>query len=225
MFTLESIHQSGLNSVASHEIISLYQEKADRITIPMVVEKSGTGERAYDIFSRLVKSRIILLGNEIDEEEANVIMAQLLYMESNDPDKEICMYINSPGGLITSGLAIYDTMQYIKAPISTICMGEASSMGAYLLAAGAPGRRMALANAQIMLHQPLGGATGKASDIEIQANEINRLKGRLNALLAYHCQRDIKQIEADTERDFYMSAEQALEYGLIDQVLAPKAQL
>lgn len=225
MFALESISQSDLTAVATHDILSLYQEKADRITIPMVVEKSGTGERAYDIFSRLVKSRIILLGNEIDEEEANIIMAQLLYMESNDPDKEICMYINSPGGLITSGLAIYDTMQYIKAPISTICMGEASSMGAYLLAAGAPGRRMALANAQIMLHQPLGGATGKASDIEIQANEINRLKSRLNALLAFHCNRDIKQIEADTERDFYMSAEQALEYGLIDQVLAPKAHI
>lgn len=195
------------------------QEKAARISIPMVVEKTAQGERAYDIFSRLLKSRIILLGDEIDDDVANATIAQLLFLESDDPDKEINLYINSPGGVITAGLAIYDTMQHIKCPVTTICIGQAASMGAFLLCGGTKGQRLALPNAQIMIHQPLGGATGQASDIEIQAEEILRMKKQLNKLMSFHTGQPIEQIEKDVDRDNFMTPEQALEYGLIDKVI------
>lgn len=190
--------------------------------IPIVVEQTSRGERAYDIFSRLLKSRIIFIGQPIDDMVANLIIAQLLFLDSEDPDKEIGLYINSPGGSVTAGLAIYDTMQHIKSKVRTICVGQASSMGAFLLAAGDPGKRMALPNARIMIHQPLGGAQGQATDVEIQAREIIRIKKRLNELLAIHTKQDIKKIEHDTERDFFMSPQEAKEYGLIDEVIVPK---
>lgn len=190
--------------------------------VPMVVEQTSRGERAYDIFSRLLKDRIIVLGTPIDDSIANLIVSQLLFLEAEDPDKDIYMYVNSPGGVVTAGLAIYDTMQYIKARVNTICIGQAASMGAFLLAGGAPGRRMALPNARIMIHQPLGGAQGQATDIEIQAQEILRIKKRLNELLALHTKQDIKKIEKDTDRDFFMSPLEAKEYGLIDEVIVPK---
>ncbi|MBF2051879.1 MAG: ATP-dependent Clp endopeptidase proteolytic subunit ClpP [Candidatus Sericytochromatia bacterium] len=189
------------------------------MTVPYVYERTSRGERGYDIFSRLLKSRIILLGDEIDDTNANIIIAQLLFLEAEDPDKEINLYINSPGGLITAGMAIYDTMQYIKSPVNTICMGQAASMGAFLLAGGKAGGRMALPSAQIMIHQPHGGATGQASDIEVTAQEIMRMRSRLNFLLAHHTGQPIEKIDKDVDRDYFMSPEEALEYGLIDKVV------
>ena len=187
--------------------------------IPMVIEQDGRGERAFDIYSRLLKDRIIFLGTAIDDEMSNLIIAQMLYLESEDPDKEIFFYLNSPGGLVSSGLAIYDTMQYIKPPICTVCMGQAASMGALLLCAGAKGRRIALPHSRILIHQPLGGFQGQASDIGIQAKEILRLKKDLNGILAQHTGQSIKKIEADTDRDYFMTSMQAKEYGLIDEVI------
>lgn len=189
--------------------------------VPMVVEQTSRGERAFDIFSRLLKERIIFLGTPIDDQVANLIVAQLLFLEAEDPDRDIAMYINSPGGSVTAGMAIYDTMQYIKAKVSTICIGQAASMGAFLLCAGAPGKRLALPNSRIMIHQPLGGAQGQATDIEIQAAEILRIKRRLNDLMSIHCNQDLAKIEKDTDRDFFMSAEEAKEYGIIDNVIVP----
>jgi ATP-dependent Clp protease protease subunit len=190
--------------------------------VPMVVEQTGRGERAYDIFSRLLKERIIFIGSPIDDALASLVIAQLLFLEAEDPDKDVFLYINSPGGYITSGLGIYDTMQYIKPDVATICMGQASSMSALLLAAGAPGKRTALPHARIMIHQPLGGATGQASDIEIHAKEILNVREQLNQLFANHTGKPIESIEEDTDRNFFMSAEDAKEYGLIDKVLYRK---
>jgi ATP-dependent Clp protease protease subunit len=187
--------------------------------VPMVVEQTNRGERAYDIFSRLLKDRIIFIGSGIDDAVANLVNAQLLFLESEDPDKDINIYINSPGGSVYSGLAIYDTMQYIKPDVSTICVGLAASMGAILLGAGAKGKRYALPNSRIMVHQPLGAAQGQAVDIEIHAREILGIRERLNEILAKHTGQSIEQISRDTDRDFFMSAEQAKEYGLIDGVL------
>ena len=190
------------------------------VTVPYVFERTSRGERGYDIFSRLLKSRIVLLGDEIDDSNANSIIAQLLFLEAEDPDKEINLYINSPGGVITSGFAIYDTMQHIKAPVNTIVMGQAASMGAFLLAGGQKGGRMALPNAQIMIHQPHGGATGQASDIEVTAQEILRMRSRLNYLLSYHTGKPIEKIQEDVDRDYFMSPEEALDYGLIDKIVS-----
>ncbi len=193
--------------------------------IPMVVEQSNRGERAYDIYSRLLKDRIIFIGSAIDNEIANLIVAQLLFLESEDPEKDISFYVNSPGGVVTAGMAIYDTMQYIKPDVATVCIGQAASMGALLLAAGQKGKRFALPNARIMIHQPLGGAQGQATDIQIQANEILRLKDTLNEILAGHTGQDIKKIAQDTERDFFMSSDQAMKYGLIDKVVADRSEI
>jgi ATP-dependent Clp protease protease subunit len=187
--------------------------------IPIVVEQDGRGERAYDIYSRLLKDRIIFLGTAIDDDMSNLIIAQMLFLESEDPDKEIFFYINSPGGLVSAGLAIYDTMQYIKSPVSTVCMGQASSMAALILAAGENGRRRALPHSRILIHQPLGGFQGQATDIGIQAKEILRLKNELNTLLARHTSQPLRRVEEDTERDYYMTGEQAKEYGIIDEVI------
>ena len=192
--------------------------------VPMVVENSSRGERAYDIYSRLLKERIIFLGGPIDDSVANVVVAQLLFLESEDPDKDIHLYINSPGGVVTAGLAIYDTMQYIKPDVSTICIGQAASMGSILLTAGAAGKRYALPHARIMIHQPLGGAQGQSTDIQIQAKEILRLREVGNNILARHTGQDPEKINVDTERDNFMSAEEAKAYGLIDEVVTrPKA--
>jgi ATP-dependent Clp protease protease subunit len=189
--------------------------------IPTVVEQTHRGERGWDIYSRLLKDRIIFLGTQINDQVANTIIAQLLYLESEDSEKEISLYINSPGGVITSGLAIYDTMQYIRAPVNTICLGQAASMGAFLLSSGARGKRYALPNARIMVHQPLGGAQGQASDIQIQAQEIQRLKDTLNAILANQTGQSLEKISQDTDRDRYMTADEACAYGLIDEVMHP----
>ncbi len=193
--------------------------------IPMVVEQSNRGERAYDIYSRLLKDRIIFVGSAIDNEIANLIVAQLLFLESEDPEKDISFYINSPGGVVTAGLAIYDTMQYIKPDVATVCIGQAASMGALLLAAGKKGKRIVLPNSRIMIHQPLGGAQGQATDIKIQANEILRMRDNLNEILSHHTGRDIKKISEDTERDFFMSAKEAMEYGIVDKVVADRSDL
>ena len=187
--------------------------------IPIVIEQDGRGERAFDIYSRLLKDRIVFLGVAINDEVANLVIAQLLYLESEDPDKEIHFYINSPGGLVSAGLAIYDTMQYIKAPVSTYCMGQAASMAAILLAAGQKGKRFALPHSRILIHQPMGGFSGQATDVEIQAREMLRLKHELNEILTRHTNQPIDRIERDTDRDYYMSGEQASEYGLIDAVI------
>lgn len=187
--------------------------------IPMVVEQSSRGERAYDIFSRLLKERIVFIGGPIDDDVSNLIIAQLLFLEAEDAKRDIYMYVNSPGGVVTAGLAIYDTLQYIKSPVSTICIGQAASMGAFLLAAGSKGKRFALPNARIMIHQPLGGAQGQATDIEIQTREILRIKKLLNQILAEKTGQSLSQIEKDTDRDYYMSAAEAKDYGLIDQVI------
>jgi ATP-dependent Clp protease protease subunit len=186
--------------------------------IPYVIESTSKGERAYDIYSRLLKDRIIFLGSAIDDFVANSIIAQLLFLEAEDPDKDIFLYINSPGGIITSGLAIYDTMQYIKAPVSTICIGQAASMGAVLLAAGEKGKRYALTHSRIMIHQPLGGFQGQATDIAIHAKEIIRMKDILNGILSKHTGKSLKQIKKDTDRDYFMSGEEALNYGIVDKV-------
>lgn len=187
--------------------------------VPMVVEQSGQGERAYDIYSRLLKDRIIFLGGEVEDNMANTIVAQLLFLEAEDPDKDIYLYINSPGGVVTAGMAIYDTMQYIKPDVATICIGQAASMGSLLLTAGAKGKRFALPNARIMIHQPLGGARGQSTDVQIQAKELLRTRQMLNEILAERTGRSMEQIEADTERDNFMSAADAVEYGLIDKVI------
>lgn len=188
--------------------------------IPMVVEQTNRGERSYDIYSRLLKDRIVFLGGEINDDVANLVVAQLLFLESEDPDKDIHLYINSPGGVITAGLAIYDTMQYIRPDVSTICIGQAASMGSLLLAAGAPGKRYALPLSRIMIHQPLGGARGQSTDIQIQAREILRMREILNGIYEKHTGQPVDRINQDTERDNFMSAEEAKEYGLIDQVVA-----
>lgn len=193
--------------------------------IPMVVEQSNRGERAYDIYSRLLKDRIIFIGSAIDNEVANLIVAQLLFLESEDPEKDISFYINSPGGVVTAGMAIYDTIQYIKPDVATVCIGQAASMGALLLTAGAKGKRFALPNARIMIHQPLGGAQGQATDIQIQANEILRMKASLNNILATHTGQTFEKIAEDTERDFFMSAAEAKTYGIVDRVVADRSEL
>ncbi|MCL4546664.1 MAG: ATP-dependent Clp endopeptidase proteolytic subunit ClpP [Deltaproteobacteria bacterium] len=190
--------------------------------IPMVVEQTHRGERAYDIYSRLLKDRIIFIGEAIDDTFANLIIAQLLFLESEDPEKDISIYINSPGGVITSGLAIYDTMQYIRPDVSTLCMGQAASMGAVLLAAGTKGKRFALPHARIMIHQPSGGFQGQATDIDIQAREILRMREELNSILSFHTSQSIEKIKEDAERDFYMSGTQSVEYGIIDKVVEKK---
>jgi ATP-dependent Clp protease protease subunit len=187
--------------------------------VPMVIEQSGRGERAYDIYSRLLKERVIFMVGPVNDQMANLIVAQLLFLESENPDKDISLYINSPGGSVSAGMAIYDTMQFIKPDVSTLCTGMAASMGAFLLAAGTKGKRFSLPNSRVMIHQPLGGAQGQASDIEIQAREILYLRERLNAILAEKTGKDVEQIAKDTDRDNFMSAEQAAEYGLIDKVL------
>ncbi len=201
-------------------ITNNFNEKGlDMGLVPMVVEQTGRGERAYDIFSRLLKERIIFLGSAIDDAVASLAIAQLLFLEAEDPEKDVYMYINSPGGYVSAGLAIYDTMQYIKPDVATICMGQASSMGALLLAAGADGKRAALPHSRIMIHQPLGGAQGQASDIEIQAKEILTLRGKLNEILVLHTKKPLDKIEADTDRNYFMSAEEAKEYGIIDEIM------
>ena len=187
--------------------------------VPTVIEASSRGERSFDIFSRLLRERIIFLGTEIDDDVANSVVAQLLLLDSENPEKDIMMYINSPGGVITAGMAIYDTMYLIKADVSTICLGEAASMGAFLLSSGAKGKRMALPGARIMIHQPLGGAKGQATDIEIEAKEILRMKAMLNGILAENSGQPLDKIKKDTERDYYLSAKEAMEYGLIDKVI------
>ena len=190
--------------------------------VPMVVEQTNRGERSYDIYSRLLQDRIVMLSGEVNDDSANLVVAQLLFLQAQDPKKTINMYINSPGGSVTAGLAIYDTMQFISCPVATYCIGQAASMGAVLLTAGAKGKRFALPNARIMIHQPWGGAEGKASDIEITAREIIRLKEKLNRILADHSGRKYDKVVADTDRDYFMSADEAAQYGLIDNVLAPK---
>lgn len=187
--------------------------------VPTVLEKTQTGERAYDIYSRLLKERIIFMGGQVQDDMANLIIAQLIFLEHEDPKKDIKMYINSPGGVVTAGLAIYDTMQFIKPDVQTICLGMAASMGAVLLAGGAAGKRMALPNAEVMIHQVMGGAEGQASDIEISARHILKIKDRLNKILAQHTGQPLETVEKDTDRDYYMSAEEAKEYGLIDQIV------
>ena len=193
--------------------------------IPMVIEQSSRGERAYDIYSRLLKDRIIFLGTAINDEIANLLIAQLLFLESEDPDKDINFYINSPGGSVTSGLAVYDTMQYIKPDIATVCVGQAASMGALLLAAGTKEKRYSLPNSRILIHQPMGGFQGQASDIAIQAKEILKVKDTLNRILAYHTGQKLEQIQEDTDRDFFMAGDEAKEYGLIDHVIINRDDL
>ena len=190
--------------------------------IPMVVEQDGRGERAFDIYSRLLRDRIIFLGTSIDDEVANLVIAQMLYLESEDPDKEIFFYLNTPGGHVSSGMAIYDTMQYIKPAVSTVCMGQAASMGALLLAAGEKGKRFALPHSRILIHQPLGGFQGQATDINIQAREILRLKDELNQILAQITGQTLDKIAADTERDYYMTGEQAKQYGIVDEIIVKR---
>jgi ATP-dependent Clp protease, protease subunit len=193
--------------------------------VPIVVEQTGRGERAYDIFSRLLKERIVFIGTAIDDNVASLIIAQLLFLAAEDPEKDIFLYLNTPGGYVSSGLAIYDTMQYVLPDIATICMGQASSMGALLLAAGTKGKRSALPHARIMIHQPLGGAQGQATDIEIQTREILTLRERLNHILVKHTGQDLKKIEQDTDRNFYMSSEEAKNYGLIDEVMVRREKI
>jgi ATP-dependent Clp protease protease subunit len=190
--------------------------------IPTVIEQSHRGERAWDIYSMLLKDRIIFLGSQVNDQVANVIVAQLLYLESQDPDRDVYLYINSPGGVITAGMAIYDTMNYIRPDVQTICMGQAASMGAVLLAAGAKGKRRILPHSRVLIHQPLGGAQGQATDIEIQAREIGRVKRELNNILAYHTGQPLDQIAKDVERDYIMTADEAVKYGIVDEVIQPK---
>ncbi|MDA8299101.1 MAG: ATP-dependent Clp endopeptidase proteolytic subunit ClpP [Deltaproteobacteria bacterium] len=201
----------------------MFKENKNKMSlVPIVVEQTHRGERSYDIYSRLLKDRIIFIGEAIDDTFANLVIAQLLFLESEDPEKDINIYINSPGGVITAGLAIYDTMQYIKPDVSTLCMGQAASMGAVLLAAGAKGKRFALPHSRIMIHQPLGGFQGQATDIDIQAREILRMREELNQILAGHTGQNIDKIREDTERDFFMSGDQSVEYGIIDKVVEKK---
>ncbi len=191
----------------------------------MVIEQSSRGERAYDIYSRLLKDRIIFLGTAMNDEVANLLIAQLLFLESEEPDKDINFYLNSPGGIVTAGLAVYDTMQYIKPDVATVCIGQAASMGAFLLTAGAKGKRYSLPNSRILIHQPMGGFQGQASDIAIQAREILRMKDTLNSILAFHTKKDLKQIQIDTDRDYFMSSEEAKEYGIIDHVIVNRGDI
>ncbi|HEX7519814.1 MAG TPA: ATP-dependent Clp endopeptidase proteolytic subunit ClpP [Candidatus Deferrimicrobium sp.] len=191
--------------------------------VPMVVEQTSRGERAYDIYSRLLKDRIVFIGSPIDDDVANLVIAQLLFLEAEDPDKDINLYINSPGGVVTAGMAIYDTMQFIKPPVAAVCLGQAASMAAVLLAGGAKGKRTALPNVRILIHQPMGGTHGQATDIKIQAEEILRMREHLNGILAKHTGQPLERIAADTERDYYMSADQATTYGIIDQVVAKRS--
>ncbi len=190
--------------------------------IPVVVEQTGRGERAYDIYSRLLKERIVFVGTPIDDDVANVLIAQLLFLEGEDAEKPINMYINSPGGIVTAGLAVYDTMQYIRPPVSTICIGQAASMAALLLCAGAKGRRYALSHSRILIHQPLGGVQGQATDIDIQAREILRMRDRLNEIISLHTSQTLEKIKKDTDRDFFMSADEAKNYGIVDEVFSSK---
>ena len=192
--------------------------------IPMVVEQSGRGERSYDIYSRLLKERVIFLVGPVNDMSANLVVAQLLFLEAENPDKDISLYINSPGGSVTAGMSIYDTMQFIKADVSTLCIGQAASMGAFLLAAGAKDKRFSLPNSRVMIHQPSGGFQGQSSDIEIHAKEILYLRGKLNAILAHHTGKTAEEIDRDTERDNFMSAEQSVEYGMIDKVIASRTE-
>ena len=193
--------------------------------VPMVIEQTSRGERAYDLYSRLLKDRIIFLGSAVNDDIANLLIAQLLFLESDDPDKDINFYINSPGGVVTSGLAVYDTMQYIKPDIATVCIGQAASMGALLLAAGAKEKRYSLPNSRILIHQPMGGSQGQASDIAIQAKEILRMRDTLNNVLAFHTGNDLEKIKEDTDRDFFMSGEEAKDYGIIDHVIVNRDDL
>lgn len=193
--------------------------------VPMVVERTARGERSYDIYSRLLKERIIFLSGQVDDHMANLITAQLLFLESEGPDKDIYLYINSPGGLVTAGLAIYDTIQYIRCDVSTLCVGQAASMGAQLLAAGAHGKRYALPNARVMIHQPLGGFQGQATDIEIHAREILKLKDRMNEMLAQHTGQPFEKVSEDVERDYFLTAEEARDYGLVDEVLVSREDI
>ena len=199
----------------------MYDERANYY-VPIVVEQTHRGERSYDIYSRLLKDRIVFLGTQVNDQVANAIIAQLLFLESEDPDRDIFLYVNSPGGVITAGMAIYDTMQYIRPDVSTICVGQAASMGAVLLAAGAPGKRRALPHSRVLIHQPLGGCQGQASDIAIQAAEIGRIKKQLNQVLVHHTGQDLARIEQDTDRDYIMTAAEAKEYGVIDHVIEPR---
>jgi ATP-dependent Clp protease protease subunit len=190
--------------------------------IPIVIERDGRGERAYDIYSRLLKERIVFVGTAIDDDVANLVIAQMLFLESEDPDKDIHLYVNSPGGIVTAGLAIYDTMQYIRPPVSTLCMGQAASIAALLLAAGAKGKRYALPHSRILIHQPMGGFQGQASDVDIQAKEILRLREELNKIMMKHTHQSLERIQADTDRDFYMTGDQAKEYGIVDEVVVKR---
>jgi ATP-dependent Clp protease protease subunit len=190
--------------------------------IPIVIERDGRGERAYDIYSRLLKERIVFVGTAIDDDVANLVIAQMLFLESEDPDKDIHLYINSPGGIVTAGLAIYDTLQYIRPAVSTLCMGQAASVAALLLAAGAKGKRYALPHSRILIHQPMGGFQGQASDVDIQAKEILRLREELNKIMMRHTQQSLERILADTDRDFYMTGDQAKEYGIVDEVVVKR---
>lgn len=190
--------------------------------VPMVVEQTGRGERAFDIYSRLLKERIVIIGTPIDDHIASLIVAQLIFLAAEDPEKDISLYINSPGGVVTAGLAIYDTMQHVKPDIATICIGQAASMGAFLLAAGAKGKRSILPNARVMIHQPLGGAQGQASDIDIMAREILKTRGKLNDLLSHHTGQPLNKIELDTDRNYFMSAEEARDYGIVDEIIYPR---
>jgi ATP-dependent Clp protease protease subunit len=201
-----------------------YSEPRGLGLIPMVIEQSGRGERAYDIYSRLLRERVVFLVGPVTEVTANLIVAQLLFLESDNPDKEISFYINSPGGSVSDGLAIYDTMQFVKPPVSTLCIGQAASMGALLLAAGAKGKRFCLPNSRVMIHQPMGGFQGQASDVEIHAREILNRKAKLNEIFAKHTGQDLKTVERDTDRDNFLSAEQALGYGIVDKVLSSRTE-
>nr|6NAY_A Chain A, ATP-dependent Clp protease proteolytic subunit [Neisseria meningitidis]6NAY_B Chain B, ATP-dependent Clp protease proteolytic subunit [Neisseria meningitidis]6NAY_C Chain C, ATP-dependent Clp protease proteolytic subunit [Neisseria meningitidis]6NAY_D Chain D, ATP-dependent Clp protease proteolytic subunit [Neisseria meningitidis]6NAY_E Chain E, ATP-dependent Clp protease proteolytic subunit [Neisseria meningitidis]6NAY_F Chain F, ATP-dependent Clp protease proteolytic subunit [Nei len=210
-----------------HENLYFQGMSFDNYLVPTVIEQSGRGERAFDIYSRLLKARIVFLVGPVTDESANLVVAQLLFLESANPDKDIFFYINSPGGSVTAGMSIYDTMNFIKPDVSTLCLGQAASMGAFLLSAGEKGKRFALPNSRIMIHQPLisGGLGGQASDIEIHARELLKIKEKLNRLMAKHCDRDLADLERDTDRDNFMSAEEAKEYGLIDQILENRASL
>lgn len=208
----------------NNTILSQSMPNIDNALVPMVVEQTSRGERSYDIYSRLLKERVIFLVGQVEDHMANLVVAQLLFLESENPDKDIHLYINSPGGAVTAGMAIYDTMQFIKPNVSTLCIGQAASMGAVLLAGGEPGKRHCLPNSRIMVHQPLGGFQGQASDIEIHAQEILSIRERLNGILAKHTGQDIEQIQKDTDRDNFMNGEEALEYGLIDSVLSNRPE-
>ncbi|HEY7884251.1 MAG TPA: ATP-dependent Clp endopeptidase proteolytic subunit ClpP [Cellvibrionaceae bacterium] len=203
----------------SRNVSDSLPEEINSALVPIVVEQTARGERSYDIFSRLLKERVIFLTGQVEDHMANLICAQMLFLEAENPDKDIHLYINSPGGVVTAGMSIYDTMQFIKPDVSTICMGQACSMGSFLLAAGAKGKRHCLPNARVMIHQPSGGAQGQASDIHIQAQEILKIRHRLNELLAHHTGQDIKQIELDTERDKFMTAQESVDYGLVDTII------